>query len=133
MGLVYLFGKKLFLTRELSLINTCCWRADHETSTHDGEAGVHQYSYPPDNKSVNQRQFTSKEKLFRFQHNKKRECKHIATFFFLRIILKTRSTEAHVYMRRHQGAKVKTPRRQQRDVSQIFTRRRFLYAQWGKH
>ena len=53
--------------------------------------------------------------------------------FFLRIILKTRSTEAHVYMRRHQGAKVKTLRRQQRDVSQIFTRRRFLYAQWGKH
>ena len=28
-------------------------------------------------------------------------------FFFLRIILKRTSTEAHVYMRRHQGAKVK--------------------------
>ena len=27
-------------------------------------------------------------------------------FFFLRIILKRTSTEAHVYMRRHQGAKV---------------------------
>ena len=27
--------------------------------------------------------------------------------FFLRIILKWTSTEAHVYMRRHQGAKVK--------------------------
>ena len=27
--------------------------------------------------------------------------------FFLRIILKLTSTEAHVYMRRHQGAKVK--------------------------
>ena len=27
--------------------------------------------------------------------------------FFLRIILKRRSTVAHVYMRRHQGAKVK--------------------------
>ena len=27
--------------------------------------------------------------------------------FFLRIILKRTSTEAHVYMRRHQGAKVK--------------------------
>ena len=27
--------------------------------------------------------------------------------FFLRIILKRRSTEAHVYMRRHQDAKVK--------------------------
>ena len=27
--------------------------------------------------------------------------------FFLRIILKRASTEAHVYMRRHQGAKVK--------------------------
>ena len=28
-------------------------------------------------------------------------------FFFLRIILKRTSTEARVYMRRHQGAKVK--------------------------
>ena len=28
-------------------------------------------------------------------------------FFFLRIILKRTSTEAHVYMRRHQDAKVK--------------------------
>ena len=28
-------------------------------------------------------------------------------FFFLRIILKRTSTEAHVHMRRHQGAKVK--------------------------
>ena len=28
-------------------------------------------------------------------------------FFFLRIILKPTSTEAHVYMRRHLGAKVK--------------------------
>ena len=30
-----------FLNRELSLINTCCWRADHEMLMHDGEAGVH--------------------------------------------------------------------------------------------
>ena len=28
-------------TRELSLINTCCWRADHEILMHDGGAGVH--------------------------------------------------------------------------------------------
>ena len=35
------FKKYFFLTRELSLINTCCWRADHEISMHDGEAGVH--------------------------------------------------------------------------------------------
>ena len=34
-----------------------------------------------------------------------RKRKDIATFF-LRIILKRTSTEAHVYMRRHQGAKV---------------------------
>ena len=34
-----------------------------------------------------------------------RKCKDIATCF-LRIILKRTSTEAHVYMRRHQGAKV---------------------------
>ena len=27
--------------RELSLINTCCWRADHEILMHDGGAGVH--------------------------------------------------------------------------------------------
>ena len=33
--------KYFFLTRELSLINTCCWRADHEILMHDGEAGVH--------------------------------------------------------------------------------------------
>ena len=33
------------------------------------------------------------------------EGKDIATFF-LRIILKRTSTEAHVYMQRHQGAKV---------------------------
>ena len=31
----------------------------------------------------------------------------ISRRFFLRIILKRTSTEAHVYMRRHQGAKVK--------------------------
>ena len=29
------------------------------------------------------------------------------TFFFLRIILKRTSTEAHVYMQRHQGPKIK--------------------------
>ena len=28
--------KYFFLTRELSLINTCCWRADHEILMHDG-------------------------------------------------------------------------------------------------
>ena len=33
--------KKNFPTRELSLINTCCWRADHEILMHDGGAGVH--------------------------------------------------------------------------------------------
>ena len=38
-------------------------------------------------------------------NNIERKCKDIATFF-LRIILKRTSTEAHVYMRRHQGAKV---------------------------
>ena len=54
---------------------------------------------------VNQRLFTGKEKLFRFYHNIERKCKEIATFF-LRIILKRTSTEAHDYMRRHQGAKV---------------------------
>ena len=32
---------------------------------------------------------------------------HCDGFFFLRIILKQMSTEAHVYMRRHQGVKVK--------------------------
>ena len=26
-----------FLTRELSLINTCCWRADHGILIHNGE------------------------------------------------------------------------------------------------
>ena len=50
---------------------------------------------------------------------------------FLRIILKRTSTEARVYMRRHQGAKANTLTLA-RDLSQIFTRRRFLYAQWGK-
>ena len=42
-----------------------------------------------------------------------RKCKDIATFF-LRIILRRTSTEAHVYMRRHQGAKV-----EQFDVSNV--------------
>ena len=28
--------KYFFLIRELSLINTCCWRADHEILMHDG-------------------------------------------------------------------------------------------------
>ena len=46
--------------------------------------------------------------------------------FFLRIIVKRMSTEAHVYMRRHQDAKVK-----HFDVISVmyykFTRRRFLY------
>ena len=36
-----LIKKSIFLTRELSLINTCCWRADHEILMHDGGAGVH--------------------------------------------------------------------------------------------
>ena len=31
----------IFLTHELSLINTCCRRADHEILMHDSEAGVH--------------------------------------------------------------------------------------------
>ena len=35
------FREIIFLTRELSLINTCCWRADHEILMHDGGAGVH--------------------------------------------------------------------------------------------
>ena len=43
--------------------------------------------------------------LFRFEHNIERKCKDIATFF-LWITLKRTSTEAHVYMRCHQGAKV---------------------------
>ena len=37
----------------------------------------------------------------------KKENASILRRFFLRIILKRTSTEAHVYMRRHQGAKVK--------------------------
>ena len=41
-----IFKKYFFLTRELSLINTCCWRADHEILMHDGEA---------DNTCVNKR------------------------------------------------------------------------------
>ena len=44
---------------------------------------------------------------------KVRKCKDIATFF-LRIILKRMSTEAHVYMRRRQGTKV-----EQFDVSNV--------------
>ena len=36
----------------------------------------------------------------------KNENARILRRFFLRIILKRTSTEAHVYMRRHQGAKV---------------------------
>ena len=36
-----IFKKYFFLTRELSLINTCCWRTDHEMLMHDGGAGVH--------------------------------------------------------------------------------------------
>ena len=30
------FKKYFLLTGELSLINTCCWRADHEILIHDG-------------------------------------------------------------------------------------------------
>ena len=41
--------RKKILTRGLSLINTWCWRADHEILMHDGAAGVHLYSYLPDN------------------------------------------------------------------------------------
>ena len=33
---LFLIKKYFFLTRELSLINTCCWRADHEILIHDG-------------------------------------------------------------------------------------------------
>ena len=33
-----LFKKEFCLTRELSLINTCCWRADHEILIHDDGA-----------------------------------------------------------------------------------------------
>ena len=36
-----LIKKQFFLTSEVSLINTFCWRADHEIFMHDGEAGVH--------------------------------------------------------------------------------------------
>ena len=32
---IIIIKKYFFLTRELSLINTCCWRADHEIM-HDG-------------------------------------------------------------------------------------------------
>ena len=46
--------KLFFLARELSLINTCCWRADHEILMQDGAPVVHYYSYLPDNKCVNQ-------------------------------------------------------------------------------
>ena len=28
----------IFLTRQLSLIKTCCWRADHEILMHKGES-----------------------------------------------------------------------------------------------
>ena len=38
---IHLIKKQFFLTRELSLINTCCWRADHEILMHDDEATVH--------------------------------------------------------------------------------------------
>ena len=31
-----LIKKYFFLTRELSLINTCCWKADHAILIHDG-------------------------------------------------------------------------------------------------
>ena len=30
----------IFLTPELSLINTCCWRADHKILRHDSIAGM---------------------------------------------------------------------------------------------
>ena len=33
---LHLFKKNMFLTRELSLIYTCYWRADHEILIHDG-------------------------------------------------------------------------------------------------
>ena len=35
------FSEIIFPYPELSLINACCWRADHEVLMHDGEAGVH--------------------------------------------------------------------------------------------
>ena len=48
-----------------------------------------------------------RKSYFDSNNNIEQKCKNIAKFFFLRIILKQTSTEAHVYMRRHQGAKVK--------------------------
>ena len=47
----FLLNKKFFLTDELSLINTCLWRADQKILIHDSEAGVYKYSHLPGLKS----------------------------------------------------------------------------------
>ena len=31
------YKRQIFVTRELSLINACCWRVDHEILIYDGE------------------------------------------------------------------------------------------------
>ena len=50
------FKKYFFLTRELSLINTCCWRADHEILMPDGASrSALIFVDLPDNTCVNQR------------------------------------------------------------------------------
>ena len=33
---IFQLRNTFFLTRELSLINICCWRADHEILIHNG-------------------------------------------------------------------------------------------------
>ena len=54
-GLLGLIKKYFFLTRELSLINTCCWRADHEILMHDSASqSALIFVDLPDNTCVNQ-------------------------------------------------------------------------------
>ena len=59
-------SKYFFPTREISLINTSCWRADHEILVHDGESrgelifvSARQHVLINDNSPVRQNYFDS--------------------------------------------------------------------------
>ena len=63
---LYIFKREFFLIRELSLIHTCCWRADHEILIHKGASrselifvSARQHVLISDNSSVRKNYFDS--------------------------------------------------------------------------
>ena len=73
---------------------------------YDGEAAVHYIRICPTTNVFISDHLPVRKSYFD-SNIIKNENARILQCFFLRIILKRTSTEAHIYMRRHQGAKVK--------------------------